>query len=151
MSNRTIAPAVALLALAAGGFGASRAEAGFVQLPRSSTGMRWYCPVASHHWGTPRLVNKLLLLGRSWRRSTGGTVRVGDMSLPRGGRFRPHATHRDGKAADLGTMGSTARNQRFVNLMHGTGGVSFILFNGRGIRGVRRAAGHNDHMHLQIR
>ena len=121
-------------------------SAGFVQLPSSGRGYYWYCSISTHHWGIPRMIAKTITMGRQTSRTFG----CGDMSLPHGGYFPPHATHQDGHAQDLSPMGSYSANQSFVNLMYSTPGrVAFVLWNG-GNRGTQYAAGHSDHMHLAI-
>ncbi len=138
-------------------------SAGFVQLPSSATGLYWYCSYSSHHWGVPRLISKILTMGRKWSPRRIGS---GDISLPQGGYFSPHSTHRDGRAADFqpmttsGSGGATAvgyssystyYTQLFVNLMYNTETrVSFILHNNSSIRGVQYSSGHHNHLHLYV-
>ena len=119
---------------------------GFAQLPRGGRGFYWYCPIYSHHWGVPRIIAKTITMGQRTRQTFG----CGDMSLPYGGYFPPHATHRDGRAEDLSPMGSYYNNQRFINLMYSTPTrIAFILWNG-GNRGAQWAVGHGDHMHMAV-
>lgn len=140
-------------------------SAGFIRLPTSGTGFYWYCPYSTHHWGVPRMINGTITMGRKWAASYGKRFSCGDMSLPQGGYFSPHSTHRDGRAQDfqpITTSGnggqtyvgaynySTTWNQRFVNMMRSTFSVSFILHNNSRISGVRYASGHHNHLHLYI-
>ena len=97
--------------------------------------------------------NPTVRLGVTGLSRAGKTVFITALvhGLTRGGRFRPHSAHRNGTDCDFLPMGSTAATQRFVNLMYSTGGVSFVLYNNRRIRGVRPYPGHNGHLHMHIR
>lgn len=54
-------------------------------------------------WGTPRTIATLREAIRGYARYHGGPlVRVGDISLPGGGPFAPHVSHREGRDVDLG-------------------------------------------------
>ena len=144
----------------------ARSAAGFIRLPNSGTGFHWYCPVSRHHWGLPRLINQTITMGRRWHAAHGGRIACGDISLPNGGYFPPHATHRDGHAEDFEPMTthhtggatsvgyssySTYWNRKFVQLMYNTGHIAFILHNNSRIRGVRYCYGHANHIHMAIR
>ena len=136
---------------------------GFAQLPSSATGIFWYCPYSTHHWGVPRIISKILTMGRQWAPHRIGS---GDISLPYGGYFPPHATHQDGRAADFEPMTtsgsggatsvgyssySTYYNQKFVNLMYSTPvSVAFVLHNNSRISRVQYCAGHYNHLHMAV-
>ena len=55
-------------------------------------------------WGTRRLVNLIDACVRHVRKKHNGAHRlvVGDLSKEKGGRFRPHAGHQNGREADIG-------------------------------------------------
>ena len=140
--------------------------AGFVRCPYSGTGFAWYCPYTTHHWGIPRLIGNIVTMGRRWASSYGGRIMCGDISLPNGGYFPPHATHRDGHASDFEPMTtshtggatvvgygsySTYWNQKFVSLMYSVCSVSFICHNNSRISGVIYCSGHSNHLHLAVR
>lgn len=69
-------------------------------------------------WGRPVAVRTLEAVGRELeQRDESATLVVGDLSLPRGGRFPPHKGHKAGLDADIGLMAlEPARDLRFRNL-----------------------------------
>jgi uncharacterized protein YgiM (DUF1202 family) len=95
-------------------FGAPPAasSAGFVKLPASGPGFVRRCGANNpdHAWGTPELVNGLIAAAEAWAaaRPDYPAVRVGDLSLPQGGVFEGHVTHRGGLDADLFLLRSDA-------------------------------------------
>lgn len=68
-------------------------------------------------WGTPRTVALLRQAIRMYRATQGGPdVRVGDISLPGGGPFPPHVSHREGRDVDVGYVlrGAERNRERFI-------------------------------------
>ncbi len=138
----------------------------FVRLPYSGRGYSWYCPYASHHWGTSRMIYKIKAIANKWKDwGCPGNIKSGDISKQYGGYFSPHATHRYGKDADFQPMtkyggGQTyvgAYNysryytQKFVYAMRATSySIRVIYFNDSRVSYVRYASGHHNHLHLSI-
>ncbi len=141
---------------------------GFLNLPSSGYGFTTYTG-AYYRWGVPRMVNGLITMGRRWKDGypgiTGRWLNFGDISLPNGGYFYPHQTHRDGRAVDMlpvttsGSAGSTSvgdwnystyYTQKLANLHRSVWSVSFILHNNSRISGVEYYPGHYDHLHTYI-
>ena len=57
----------------------------------------------AHAWGTQRTVALLRDAVRAYARDNDGPkVRIGDLSLPGGGPFPPHLSHREGRDVDIG-------------------------------------------------
>lgn len=57
----------------------------------------------AHAWGTQRTVALLRDAVRAYARDNHGPkVRIGDLSLPGGGPFPPHLSHREGRDVDIG-------------------------------------------------
>ena len=72
------------------------------RLLEESATLRYRSGSAALRWGTDELVGALERAAeRVARRRPGAKLTVGDLSLSRGGRFRPHRSHRSGRDVDL--------------------------------------------------
>ncbi|HYG58705.1 MAG TPA: penicillin-insensitive murein endopeptidase, partial [Symbiobacteriaceae bacterium] len=140
----------------------------FVNLGDQGPG--WYRYVVSDSdssWGTAHTVATLHEVGRRWQ-SQGYKLRIGinDISLPHGGYFPPHASHRNGRDADLRPMRndgaeapvtwkmaaySRQLTQALVDQLWATGEVELIFFNDPSVRGVQHWPGHDDHLHVRFK
>lgn len=123
------------------------------------------------NWATSGVVAWLERAARIFHRKTGLSVAVGDLSRRFGGRIPGHGTHERGLEADLRPIRADGRQcVRGGNHWNGRGydrrdtrilvrairtaarnRVLFIAFNDPRLRGdsrVRRAPGHNDHLHI---
>ncbi len=73
-----------------------------VALPKDAPGVRLLRPTNGRNFGTKGLVDTLLFAAAATRTREGGSpLVVGDMSGPRGGKLRGHASHRAGRDVDL--------------------------------------------------
>jgi len=71
-----------------------------VQMP---PGPGYVLKTPGHAWGTQRTVALLRDAVRAYARDNDGPkVRIGDLSLPGGGPFPPHLSHREGRDVDIG-------------------------------------------------
>ena len=69
----------------------------------SSPVLRLKQPTSSQRYGTDELVALLhRVAARVNERTPGSRLTVGDLSMERGGRFRPHRSHQSGRDADVG-------------------------------------------------
>ena len=127
--------------------------------------------------GTDRLIRLLLEATRDYASRNPGAPRIGigDLSRPRGGDFGPrygligHATHQNGRDADLyyprrdgrerpallvGDM-HRRRAQALVDALVRAGAQEILVGPSTGLTGppgvVRKAAGHDNHLHVRVR
>ena len=141
---------------------------GFVNCPASGAGFYEYEP-ADRRWGTPRLVNGLIALGRRWNDGYPGVrgrrLSYGDISRPYGGYFPPHQSHQQGIDVDS-RMISTSGNAEPMTIWSGNysryfttkyiylqrevwGGGIMLLNNDGHLPYVRYCAGHDNHIHTR--
>lgn len=114
------------------------------------------------------LDQKLTVLELMGYREIPQRVQVGDMSRADGKRYGPHRGHRDGTEVDMRpatqtesqrAVGDFKTNANYspektrilVDLLTGDPNLERILFNDSSISGVKEAAGHDDHLHLDFK
>ena len=156
--------AAAVIAVVAGAQAAS--AGGFVNLPRSGIGFRTSQP-AYRQWGTPRMINGLISLGKGWNYShPGHYATYADISLQHGGYFYPHVSHRHGVDVDIQPMTTSASGgytsvgwssystaytgQLVWWIYHTPWSVNVIFHNNSRIGGVTYWPGHYNHLHVRI-
>jgi peptidoglycan hydrolase-like protein with peptidoglycan-binding domain len=126
----------------------------------------WYSySKPERQYGTDQLIQALLGIAAAMAKS-GLDVGIGDMSLEQGGEMPPHTSHRTGKNADLRPVrndnahsptnindSSYGRDSTrvLVEAIQAQSGITQILFNDSEISGVRKFAGHDNHLHIQVR
>lgn len=139
----------------------------FEEVPVSGTGF-YRCADAESTWGTSNVVANIENVAAQWA-AEGQPVRLGinDMSLPDGGYFPPHESHRLGLDVDFRLLRndgiempveaywdpaySRRLTQHLVDLLWATGEVEFILFNDPNVSGVKPWSGHDNHLHVHFR
>lgn len=141
------------------------------RLPESGVGFTTYNREigGADQFGRASTVQSLIELGASWAVDHPNTpFAVGDMSRKGGGPFPPHASHRDGRDADLRPLTKNGVNQP-TNIHDGnysrertTELVKLILSKFSGVKiffndpklisaGLtRHAAGHDNHLHVRF-
>lgn len=140
----------------------------FVELPMEGAGFyRYIVSESDSSWGTANTVATVQAVGRQWQ-AAGYGVRIGvnDISLPHGGYFPPHSSHRNGRDVDFRLVrndGQEAGVSRFwdsysrsltqalVDMLWATGEVELILFNDPNVKGVQPWPGHDDHLHVRFK
>ncbi len=144
----------------------SRSSVGFVEMPESINN-QWILksPYGSEKaWGRTEMIRHLWLVCREWNRRYPDRpgIRIGDISKPRGGLFRPHNTHSVGLAVDIKTMpinivdSKYEKQQQAIELaeLFYTFGASLILYGQPhkfdGLPVVIPAKGHDTHFHVVI-
>lgn len=126
----------------------------------------WYSySKPERQYGSDGLIQVLLAVAAAMAKS-GLEVGIGDLSLEQGGEMPPHTSHRTGKNADLRPVradnghsptnindSSYSRDSTrvLVEAIQAQSGVTQILFNDSEIAGVRKFAGHDNHLHIQVR
>jgi len=79
---------------------------------RESEHLRLRQPGSAEHHGTDELVGLLARVSHDVAAAhPGARLTVGDLSGPRGGRLRPHRSHRNGRDADVGFFVTDASGQ----------------------------------------
>ncbi len=138
----------------------------FVLLPPlSGNGYYSYSPLAQQY-GTQRTIDTIVRICQDWFRNQRCLVGIGDMSFPDGHAMRPHKGHADGKCIDLRPLRKDrinspvsihsasydrASTDLLVRSLLAHANVSKILFNDSRIHGVKRSAGHDNHLHVLMR
>ena len=129
-----------------------------------------YYPYSPLHrqYATQKTVQTIVEVARSFRFNEPGVVLlgVGDISFAKGGLMHPHHTHQHGTNADLRPLRSDgkpipvtihdpsysrARTAILVASLLAHHNVKRILFNDSSIRGVHPFAGHDNHLHVEMR
>lgn len=127
-------------------------------------------PGGRDQFGRASTVRAIQQLGELWHeRHPTVPFAVGDMSRRGGGPFPPHASHKDGRDADLRPLTNNGRNEptnvgaanyshrltrELILLIREALNPEAILFNdpltiSEGL--TRRAAGHGNHLHVRFR
>ena len=91
---------------------------------------------------------------------------VGNISLAEGATFKPHRSHRNGLQVDIRPIRKDgaqapvsyksrdydlAATKRLVALIISSSMVNKVMFNDPHINGLKPLAGHDDHIHVEVR
>jgi hypothetical protein len=138
---------------------------GFVQLPGDASDYYIYTQM-SKVYGTPAAILSIKSLAAKVKGALAVRIGVGDISFQNGGHMAPHDSHTRGVDVDirpLRTDGletrcaineeaySEERTRSLVELVLEDPNVKSILFNDARIRGVKRWAGHDNHLHIRFK
>ncbi len=143
-----------------------KSKAGFIWLATKGPGYVYDCTNADHHWGTYYTINTLKEVAKKWSQNHSSVIRIGDISLPQGGYFSPHNSHKSGVEVDIALIDNNGKlctiyknknyNQaeevEFVKLLRNYN-ISVIYFNdpvliGQGL--VEKCSGHDNHIHVKF-
>lgn len=140
-------------------------------LPMEGDGFRTYNrePNGADQFGLELTINALIALAGKWfLLHPEVPVQFGDISRKGGGTFPPHASHKNGRDADMRpirkdnrmdpvAVGQTAydtiRTEEFVKLVLSRHPQATIFFNDQRLinKGLtKHAAGHHNHLHLRF-
>jgi peptidoglycan hydrolase-like protein with peptidoglycan-binding domain len=140
-------------------------------LPESGVGFTTYNrePGGADQFGRASTIHSLIQLGHKWAESHPETpFSVGDMSRRGGGPFPPHASHKDGRDADLRPLTKNGVNQptnisdanysrdrttELVNVIRQLFSGVTIFFNDPHLINAgltKHAAGHDNHLHVRF-
>ena len=150
------------------GFGAeSLTQAAFVLLPQVSGNGYYSYSQASNQYGTTPTINAVVDIGKQWQFNSQSPFGVGDISLEQGGPMPGHTTgHQLGRNVDVRPIRgdgqqapvtwqdaaySRAQTQLLVDNFLAHANCSKIYFNDPQIQGVQPLAGHDNHLHIEMK
>jgi len=135
-------------------------------LPSRGDGYVTYNRDGNDQFGTEDTVARLQRYLAKFTQDTGITAEIGNMSRYQGGRHHPHSSHKNGQQVDIrplrhdGRTGSPltyhdsaysrSATQALVDIIRADSPMVSILFNDPNVRGVRKFAGHNNHLHVSF-
>ena len=142
---------------------------GYFLLPQAYEGGGYYVygtpDRGRGQYAHPGLVSVLLEVARRWTYLDKRKFGVGNISLAAGDKFEPHKSHRSGLEVDIRPIRKDGNRlpcfitdrqydqqatAALIELFQEQPNVQLILFNDQNIPGVRHAAKHSDHFHVQI-
>ncbi|WP_342120222.1 penicillin-insensitive murein endopeptidase [Pseudoduganella sp. OTU4001] len=142
---------------------------GYFLLPQAYEGGGYYVygtpDRGRGQYAHPSLVSALLEVARQWSFKDKRKFGIGNISLAGGDKFEPHASHRSGLEVDIRPIRKDGNRlpcfitdrqydrqatAALIELFQEHTKVQLILFNDKQIPGVRHAAKHSDHFHVQI-
>ncbi len=148
----------------------SQDKRGYFTLPQNPEEAGYYIygtPVEGRgQYAHPAMLNFLFWLELRWSGDESRKFGVGNISLANGARFAPHRSHRNGLQVDIRPLRKDgahipvsykskdydqAATKRLIALIQESGMVSKIMFNDPHINGVKPLAGHDDHIHIEVR
>lgn len=135
-------------------------------LPSKGAGYVSYRRDGNDQFGTEDTVARMQRYLAEFTRQTGVIAEIGNMSRYQGGKHNPHSSHKNGQQVDIrplrhdGQTGtpltfrdgvySRAATQTLVNIIRADSPGVSILFNDPNVRGVRKFAGHHNHLHVSF-
>ncbi len=140
-------------------------------LPIDGEGYQTYNrePGGADQFGTAMTINRILDLGRKWfLLHPEVSLQFGDLSRKGGGAFPPHASHKNGRDADVRpirkdnrmdpisvgeTQYDSIRTEELVRLVLSRHPTATIFFNDQRLinKGLtKHAAGHHNHLHIRF-
>lgn len=142
---------------------------GYFMIPQSFEGGGYYVygsPAKGQgQYAHPKLISALLAIARQWSYVDKRKFGIGNISLAGGEPFAPHRAHRSGLEVDVRPIRKDGNRlpcsisdkqydreatATLIDLFHKQARVRVILFNDASIQGVKHAANHSDHFHVQI-
>jgi penicillin-insensitive murein endopeptidase len=143
---------------------------GYFMLPQAPEDAGYYVygtPLqGAGQYAHPSLMSVLFFIEREWQAIDNRKFGIGNISLAGGGRFRPHATHKDGLQVDIRPLRKDGAHvpvsyfqarydkdatTRLIEIFLGHPAVIKVYFNDSTISGVWPLADHDDHFHVEMR
>jgi murein endopeptidase len=161
------APKAATRRSRASGRALAASDAAFVRLPQASGNGYYTYSAADRQFGTAKTIEAIVDVGKQWQLTQADPFGAGDISFAQGGHMPPHTTgHRIGRNIDVRPMRkdgqakpvtfrdaaySRERTQILVDTFRAHRNCTKIIFNDPGITGVQPLAGHDNHLHIQMK
>lgn len=116
-------------------------------------------------YADPLTISLISLIAATWAAVDERKFGIGNISLADGAKSKDHATHRSGLDVDIRPLRKDGRRlpcfisdcqydragtAKLIAIFLKSPFVREILFNDRKIRGVRYAAGHDNHFHVTL-
>jgi penicillin-insensitive murein DD-endopeptidase len=143
---------------------------GYFMLPQAPEDAGYYVYGTPDHGGGqyahPAMMMLLLFVEREWQAGDRRKFGIGNISLPGGGKFKPHASHKDGLQVDVRPLrkdGACApvnyfqagydrdATERLIGLFQSHPMVMKVYFNDPSIPGVLPLMNHDNHFHVALR
>jgi penicillin-insensitive murein endopeptidase len=143
---------------------------GYFMLPQAPEDAGYYVygtPLqGAGQYAHPSLMSVLFFIEREWQAIDNRKFGIGNISLAGGGRFRPHAIHKDGLQVDIRPLRKDGAHvpvsyfqagydkdatMRLIEIFLGHPAVIKVYFNDSTISGVWPLADHDNHFHVEMR
>jgi murein endopeptidase len=137
----------------------------FLQLPGDASEYYIYTQMTKVY-GTPATILSIKSLATKVKAQLGIRIAVGDISFQNGGHMPPHDSHTRGVDVDMRplrndgqegrctiheTFYSRENTRKLVELVSEDPNLKSILFNDTKILGVKKWAGHDNHLHIRFK
>ena len=138
-----------------------------IPLPQEDSSNYYSYEVGTRQFGTRATITAIVEVAKAFHAKRPNlSIGIGDISLAAGGTLRPHASHKDGRNVDVRPLrkdgkrlGVTIQEPGYsredtrvlVEVLLGHGNVRSVLFNDSQIKGVIHWAGHDNHLHVNMR
>jgi penicillin-insensitive murein endopeptidase len=143
---------------------------GYFMLPQAPEDAGYYVygtPLqGAGQYAHPSLMSVPFFIEREWQATDNRKFGIGNISLAGGGRFRPHATDKDGLQVDIRPLRKDGAHvpvsyfqagydkdatMRLIEISLGHPAVIKVYFNDSTISGVWPLADHDNHFHVEMR
>jgi penicillin-insensitive murein endopeptidase len=143
---------------------------GYFMLPQAPEDAGYYVygtpEQGDGQYAHPRMMTVLFFVEREWQAIDRRKFGVGNISLAGGGKFKPHATHKDGLQVDVRPLRKDGARvpvsyfqsgydkeatARLIGIFQAYPAVINIYFNDLSIPGVRPLKDHDNHFHVAMR
>jgi murein endopeptidase len=148
----------------------SKDSRGYFMLPQAPEDAGYYVYGTPDRGGgqyaRPAMMTLLLFVEREWQITDHRKFGVGNISLPGGGKFKPHDSHMDGLQVDVRPLRSDGARvpvnyfqagydrdatARLIGLFQSHPAVMKVYFNDLSIPGVLPLKHHDNHFHVAVR
>jgi penicillin-insensitive murein endopeptidase len=148
---------------------------GYFMLPQAPEGAGYYVygnvddvPGTGHlgQFAHPAMLSLIFWVERRWATTDARRFGVGNISLANGGKFRPHASHKDGLQVDVRALRLDGKRAgvewrqadydrdataRLIAIFNSHPSVRKVYFNDSKVPGVFPMHRHDNHFHVEVR
>jgi hypothetical protein len=143
---------------------------GYFMLPQAPEEAGYYAYGTPDNGGGqyahPGLMTLLFFVERAWQANDSRKFGVGNISLPGGGKFKPHGSHMDGLQVDVRPLRKDGAHvpvkyfqagydkeatSRLIGIFLAQSAVLKVYFNDLSIPGVLPLDKHDNHFHVALR
>jgi len=142
---------------------------GYFMLPQAPEDAGYYVygtpEQGKGQYAHPAMMTLLFFIEREWQVTDCRKFGVGNISLAGGGKFKPHATHKDGLQVDIRPLRKDGAHvpicyyqagydkkatARLIGFFQAHPAVIKVYFNDLSIAGVLPLVDHDNHFHVEI-